>query len=168
MFSIQTNVSSFSIHFNCTKLNFLLWNFLDKLHVIKNNKKIDNFQTRIKSKLFTYECLYNIFNSIQRPVQIFSSSVCTLSRKLRVTCPLSFRGSNVACIDRYLDTYLNTISPFYPLNGFLNLKRTMQEADAIFTIFLAHLISTLRTGERMERDDDNKTMNRRCRAMICI
>lgn len=42
---------------------------------------------------------------------------------------------------RSLSRYVpNTISPFYPLNGFLNLKRTMQEADAIFTIFLAHLI----------------------------
>lgn len=40
-------------------------------------------------------------------------------------------------LSRYV---LNTISPSYPLNGFLNLKRTMQEGDAIFTIFLAHLI----------------------------
>lgn len=91
-----------------------------------------------------YECLYNIYFSFDSTTYANIKSISLICMHIikKITSYLSGilsrqRRGVYRSLSRYV---LNTISPSYPLNGFLNLKRTMQEGDAIFTIFLAHLI----------------------------
>lgn len=110
-------------------------------------KTIKNRQLSNTDKIkIIYEYLYNISIYFS-----FDSTTCTNIKRIFLICMYIIKkitsylsailSRQQRSVYRSLSRYVpNTISPFYPLNGFLNLKRTMQEADAIFTIFLAHLI----------------------------
>lgn len=110
-------------------------------------KTIKNRQLSNTDKIkIIYEYLYNISIYFS-----FDSTTCKNIKRIFLICMYIIKkitsylsailSRQQRSVYRSLSRYVpNTISPFYPLNGFLNLKRTMQEADAIFTIFLAHLI----------------------------